>query len=172
MIQKKERIFYPPFLSNKFEESEKRLERERNQEEVYSYIPTKITDFLPLIHCIWKISSKPYQEEFWGKQGQWGDNFMETMETFLGDAEAVLKANIAGRVFMASKQREMLQELYDKIDSFLEDPEAPYSEYGEEDDKVIADANWQKIGKYARKVYEELSGDDLDEWEKQRSNGE
>ena len=91
---------------------------------------------------------------------------------FWGDAEAVLKANIAGRVFMTPKQRKMLQELYDKIDWFLEDPDTPYSEYGEEDDKVIADPNWKEIGKHARKVYEELSGDDLDEWEKSRTSGE
>ena len=158
--KKKIKVFYPPFVAKKMIEL---------TDEINNQIPTHIDDFYNLHLGIWKISSKSYQEEIWGKRGQWGDNFMETMENFLEDSEAVLKANDAERVSMELKQREMLQELYDKIDWFLEDPEAPYSEYGEEDDKVINDPNWQKIGKYARKVYEELSGDDLDEWEKQRA---
>ena len=159
---------YPPFLVKEFEKSRKRLERERNQKEVYSYNPTKITDFLPLIHCIWKISNKGYQEQYWGKRGQWGDNYMETLETFSGDARASLKTNKEELITMTPKQREMLQKLYDMIDFFTEDPEAPGSDYGENDEAIVNDPKWLKIGEYAKIVYEELSGDDLDEWEAQR----
>lgn len=163
--QKKE---YPPFLVKEFEASRKRLERERNQEEVYSYNPTKITDFLPLIHCIWKISSKTYQKEHWNKHGQWGDNYSETMETFLGDAEGVLDTSDYA-VEMTPKQREMLEKFYNMMEDYEADPgSADDPGYGVNDAAIIEDPLFSKCREYAQLVYEELSGDDLDEWEKQR----
>ena len=159
---------HPPFVAKKI--------LELNQHpEINDQIPRHIEDFYPLYLAIWKISSKPYQEEFWGKQGQWGDNFMETMETFLGDAEGVLEANNPPSdppIQMTQKQRKMLQELCNKIDKFWADPDTPASEYGENDEAIINDPKWQKIGEYAKLVYEELSGDDLDAWEKSRTGGE
>ena len=71
------RNFYPPFIAEKI------IELNANRE-INNQLPTKITDFYPLYTAIWKISNKSYQEEIWGKRGQWGDNFMETMENFLG----------------------------------------------------------------------------------------
>ena len=164
VIQEEEN-YYPPFLSRKFEESEKRLERERNQGEVYSYNPTKITDFLPLIHCIWKLSSKPYQKEYWNKHGQWGDNYSETMETFLGDCRAVLDTSDYA-VEMTPKQREMLQKFYDMMEDFEENGEAEDPGYGVNDAAIIEDPLFAKCREYAKLVYEELSGDDLEAWEK------
>ena len=161
-----EENYYPPFLSRKFEESEKRLERERNQEEVYSYNPTKITDFLPLIHCIWKLSSKSYQKEYWNKHGQWGDNYSETMETFLGDAEGVLDTTDR-TIEMTPKQREMLQKFYDMMEDYEADPNAVSDPgYGVNDAAIIEDPLFAKCREYAKLVYEELSGDDLEAWEK------
>ena len=159
---------HPPFVAKKI--------LELNQHpEINDQIPTHIDDFYRLHLAIWKISNKSYQEEFWGKQGQWGDNYMETMETFLGDAEGVLEANNPPDdppIEMTQKQREILQKLYDRVDFFTRDPETPGSDYGENDDAIINDPKWQKISEYARLVYEELSGDDLDEWEKSRTSGE
>jgi hypothetical protein len=172
MTQKEEENFYPPFLSNKFDEAEKRLKQERETQNYIPYNPTKVTDFLPLLHCIWKISSKEYQKKFWGKQGQWGDNYMETMENFLGDAEGVLEANNPPDdppIEMTKKQRELLKRFYDRADFFTRDPETPGSDYGENDEAIINDSKWQKIGEYAKLVYEELSGDDLNAWERSKN---
>ncbi|MDN3508817.1 MAG: hypothetical protein P0S93_02150 [Candidatus Neptunochlamydia sp.] len=164
----KDKALYPPFLVEEFRKGREETRIEERTGKSILYQPTKITDFLSLLCCIWRISNKAYQEEFWGKQGQWGDNYMETMEIFFGDSEAVLEANDAGRVSISPNQRKMLQELCNRIDRFFADPETPESEYGENDKAMINDPKWQKIGEYAKLVYEELSGDDLDAWEKQR----
>ena len=55
-----------------------------------------------------------------------------------------------------------------RADFFTRNPETPGSDYGENDEAIINDPKWQKISEYAKLVYEELSGDDLDEWEAQR----
>ena len=159
MTPEEKRYIYPPFIV-----------RETEKIDPPNFLQTKVADFLSLIRSIWKISNNDYQEQFWVKQDSpiRGDNYMETMETFLGDSEAVLEANEAGRVSMTKKQRKLLQELCDKVDAFWDDPDTPASEYGENDEAIVNDPKWQKIGEYAKLVYEELSGDDLDKWEKQR----
>jgi hypothetical protein len=159
---KKIKELYPPFVAKKMIEL---------TDEINNRKRTQITEFLTLINSIWKLSNKSYQKEFWNKHGQWGDNYMETMETFLGDAEGVLEATGDEEIEMTANQREMLQKLYDMADFFTRDRETPGSDYGENDEAIINDPKWQKIGEYAKLVYEELSGDDLDEWEKQKNKG-
>ena len=147
----------PPFLAKKA------IEFTENPK-LYDQTPTKIEDFSGLYYEIWKISNKSYQEGYWGKQGQWGDNYGETTLTFYEDVEAVLDTSDYA-VEMTTKQREMLTELLRIVEDYDGDKNTPLSRYGENDLAIINDPRWQKIGRYARKVYEELSGDDLDEWE-------
>jgi len=152
----------PPFLAKKA------IEFTENPK-LYDQTPTKIEDFSGLYYEIWKISSKVYQKEYWGKQGQWGDNYMETMETFLGTGEAVLDTSDYA-VEMTPKQREMLQKLYTMLDDFDGDGDsADDPGYGINDAAIIEDPKFDECRRYARLVYEELSGDDLDSWEKSRS---
>jgi hypothetical protein len=156
MTPEERRDIYPPFIV-----------RETEKIDPPNFCMTKVSDFLPLIRSIWKISNKAYQERFWVRQEMpmRGDNYMETLETFSGDTRAALKTNKEELIAMTPKQREMLQKLYDMIDFFTEDPEAPGSDYGENDEAIVNDPKWQKIGEYAKLVYEELSGDELDAWE-------
>lgn len=152
--------FYPPFIAKKMIEL---------TDEINNRKPTHIDDFYRLHLAIWKISNKSYQEEYWGKQGQWGDNYMETMETFLGTGEAVLDTSDYA-IEMTPKQREMLQKLYTMLDDFDGDGDsADDPGYGINDAAIIEDPKFDKCRRYARLVYEELSGDDLDAWEKSRS---
>ena len=97
-----EKETYPPWIVNKMLELDEHPELEEAT-------PTKITDFLRVYIEVWVISNKSYQEEYWGKQGQWGDNFGETMETFRMDCEAVLDTDDI--IEMTLKQREMITEL-------------------------------------------------------------
>ena len=157
---------YPPFLVEEFRKGRENQRIEKRTGKSVPYSLKKITDFTQVIRTTWVISNKAYQEENWGKHGQWGDNYGEITLTFEEDAEAVLEANEAGRVSMTPKQREMLQRLYDIVEEYDDDPDNPLSNYGENDEAIINDPRWQEIGKYARLVYEELSGDDLDAWEK------
>ena len=157
--KRKIKEIYPPFVSKKMIEL---------TDEINNSKRTKITDFLTLIYCIWKISNKAYQEEYWGKQGQWGDNYGETTLTFYEDVQAVLDISDYA-VEMTPKQREVLQMLYDIVFEYDTDESNPESRYGENDQAIINDPRWQEIGKYAKLVYEELSGDDLDAWEKARN---
>ena len=150
----------PPFMAKKS------IEFTENPE-LYNQPNTKITDFTPLIYCIWKIFNKSYQEEYWGKQGQWGDNYGETTLTFYEDVQGVLDTSDYA-VEMTEKQRSMLQKLYDIVFEYDTDESNPESRYGENDQAIINDPRWQEIGKYARLVYEELSGDDLDAWERSK----
>nr|VFK80995.1 MAG: hypothetical protein BECKSD772D_GA0070982_11931 [Candidatus Kentron sp. SD] len=168
LIQEEEELeedkkVYPPFLVRQFRKGRER--RKKNLPQSFS----KITDFTQVIRTIWVISNKPYQEQYWGKQGQWGDNYGETTLTFFEDGENVLDANKAGRVSMTTKQRDMLQKLYDMVFEYDTDQTNPESRYGENDKAIVNDPKWQEIGKYAKIVYEELSGDDLDAWEKSRA---
>lgn len=157
------REFYPPFIAEKIIEL-------KEHPEINDRPRTKIEDFYPLYGMIWRISNKDYQERFWVGQElpMRGDNYMETMETFLGDGEAVLEANEAGRVSMTPRQREMLQKFYDMMEDFEENGEAEDPGYGINDAAIIEDPKFAKCREYAKLVYEELSGDDLDAWEKQR----
>ncbi len=162
--EKKElREFYPLFIAEKIIE----LTPEINEQP-----RTKITDFYPLCTAIWKISNAEYQERFWVRQEPpmlHADNYMETLETFLSNGEAVLLANDAERISMTPKQREMLQKLYDIVDDFDGDGDTPDdSGYGFNDSAIIADYRWHKIQAYAKLVYEEITGEDLDEWERSR----
>ena len=168
---KRDKALYPPFIVKSLALVREEIRIEKETGKSIPYRPTKITDFTPLIHCIWKISSKFYQKEFWNKHGQWGDNYSETMETFLGDAEGVLDTRDR-TIEMTHKQREMLQKFYDMMEDFEENGEAEDPGYGINDAEIIEDPLFSKCREYAKLVYEELSGDDLDEWEKQRSNGE
>ena len=158
--EKKEiKEFYPPFISRKMIEL---------TDEINNRKPTHIDDFYRLHLAIWKISNKSYQEEYWGKHGQWGDNFGETLESFRMDCEAVLDDSDYA-VEMTSKQREMLTELLLIVEDYSGDKNTPLSRYGENDLAIINDPRWQEIGKYARLVYEELSGDNLGEWERSKT---
>ena len=151
----------PPFLAKKgIELSE--------HPEINDQIPTKIEDFSRIYFAIWKISNKAYQKEFWNKHGQWGDNFGETTLTFEEDSAGILD-EADPPIKMTNKQREMLTELLRIVEEYDGDPNTPLSRYGENDEAIINDPKWQKIGEYAKLVYEELSGDDLDAWEKTRS---
>lgn len=159
MTPDERREIYPPFIV-----------REIEKESSPGFQRTKVTDFLQLIRAIWVLSNKDYQERFWIRQELpiRGDNYMETMEEFLSTGRGVLKENKEDLIEMSSKQRKMLQKLYSMIDAFTEDPKTPGSDYGENDEAIVNDPNWQKIGEYGKLVYEELSGDDLEKWEKSR----
>jgi len=164
MTPEERRDIYPPFIVSEIE-----------KEDPEDFVAKKITDFLQLLRVIWVISNKDYQERFWVRQElpMRGDNYMETMETFLGDGEAVLEANEAGRVSMTPKQREMLTTLYDMVEDFDGDPNplCPIDtmfDKPDNDAEIISHPDWEKIRQYAKLVYEELSGDDLDRWESER----
>ena len=165
--QEEQKEIYPPFLLKEFEKSrENRKNRPQfiTKNEDLPPPPTKITDFLQLIRTTWVISNKEYQDRFWVRQElpMRGDNYMETMETFLWDGEAVLKANEAGRVSMTEKQRKMLLKLYNMADDFDGDPTTPDDPgYGVNDPAIVVDPKWDKVRQYARLVYEEISGDKL-----------
>ena len=163
MTTKEQKNFYPPFLSLEFEKSEQRLKQERETGKYIPFNPIKVTDFLPLIHCIWKMSNKEYQERFWVRQElpMRGDNYMETMETFLHDGRAVLDTSDYA-VEMTDKQRKMLQKLYDMAEGFEDDDSsADDPGYGVNDPEIVVDPKWDKVRQYAKLVYEEISGDKL-----------
>ena len=177
-IEKEERAFnedkslYPPFVVKELKSTREEIKIRKHTGKIVPYHPTKITDFSPLIQAIWVISNAEYQERFWVRQEPpilHGDNYMETLETFLSDGEAALLANDAGRVFLIPKQREMLQKLYSMIEDFEGDDDTPDDPgYGLNDSAIIADPKWHKIQAYAKLVYEEITGDDLDAWESSR----
>jgi hypothetical protein len=153
----------PPFMAKKAIELSE-------HPEIYDQLPKKIEDFTRLYFAIWKISNKDYQKELWNKHGQWGDNYSETMETFLGTAEGVLDT-MDRTIEMTPKQRELLQKFYDMMEDFEENGDAEDPGYGVNDAAIIEDPMFAKCRQYAKLVYEELSGDDLDAWEKQRDMG-
>ena len=151
---------YPPFLVEQFRKSRER--RRKNLPQSFS----KITDFTQVLRTTWVISNKSYQKEYWNKHGQWGDNYSETMETFLGDAEGVLDTTDR-TIEMTAKLREMLQKFYDMMEDYESDPNAVSDPgYGVNDAAIIEDPLFAKCREYAKLVYEELSGDDLEAWEK------
>ena len=166
-----DKSIYPPFLVEEFRKgrAEKRLEKKTGKRTPYN--PKNITDFLQVIRTIWVISNKEYQKRFWVRQEPpmlYGDNYMETMETFLGDAEGVLDTSDYA-VEMTPKQREMLEKFYNMMEDYEADPDsADDPGYGVNDAEIIEDPKFAKCREYAKLVYEELSGDDLDEWEAQR----
>lgn len=150
MTPEERREIYPPFIV-----------RETEKIDPPNVRMTKITDFLPLIRAIWKISNKEYQERFWVRQ-EWplrGDNYMETTITFCGDTEGVLDTSDYA-VEMTDKQREMLTNLYNMIDEFEDDPETPEDPgYGINDEAIVMDPKWDKVRQYAKLVYEEITGE-------------
>jgi len=148
---------YPPFVAKKLIELTDEINNRKRK---------NVTEFIQLIRSIWKLSSKSYQKEYWNKHGQWGDNYSETMETFLGDCRAVLDTSDYA-VEMTPKQREMLQKFYDMMEDYEADPNAVSDPgYGVNDAAIIEDPLFAKCREYAKLVYEELSGDDLEAWEK------
>jgi hypothetical protein len=168
---KEDRDLYPPFIVEGLKTVREQIHLEEQTWKSHQRF-SKIEDFIQLIRSVWKLSSKTYQKEYWNKHGQWGDNYSETMETFLGDAEAVLEANEAGRVEVTPTQREMLEKFYTMMDDFDGDGDsADDPGYGINDAAIIEDPKFAKCRQYAKLVYEELSGDDLDAWEKQRDMG-
>ncbi|QVL56097.1 MAG: hypothetical protein KFB95_02515 [Simkaniaceae bacterium] len=156
---------YPPWIVNKMLELD-------DSSEIGNNPRTKITDFLELYIVTWVLSNKAYQKKYWGIDSQESvDNYSETMETFLGAGRAVLETSDY-TIEMTPTQREMLQKLYDMMEDFEENGEAEDPGYGVNDAAIIEDPLFAKCREYAKIVYEELSGDDLDAWEKQRANGE
>ncbi|MEM8727853.1 MAG: hypothetical protein AAGE99_04000 [Chlamydiota bacterium] len=157
---------YPPFLVEQLR---------KGREEIRKNLPqsfVKITDFTQVILTTWVISSKSYQKNFWADHRKWWDNYSETMEIFLSNTEAVLDTSDYA-VEMTLKQREMLQKLYDMMEDYEGDPDAADDPgYGINDAEIIEDPKFDKCRKYARLVYEELSGDDLDAWEKEKNSGD
>ncbi|MCB1109763.1 MAG: hypothetical protein KDK64_02190 [Chlamydiia bacterium] len=103
MTPEERRAIYPDFIVKEIE-----------REEPIGSPRTKITHFLHLIRTVWVISNSKYQQRFWVKQKLplRGDNYMETLETFLSHGKIVLNTN-EDPVSMTPKQREMLQKLYD-----------------------------------------------------------
>jgi hypothetical protein len=87
------------------------------------------------------------------------------MESFEEDIETVLETSDYA-IEMPPKQREMIQSLYAMLEDF------DVYGYGANDAEIIEDPLFAKCREYTKLVYEELSGDDLDAWEKQRTNGE
>jgi hypothetical protein len=162
--EKKEvKEFYPPFIAEKMIEL-------NTHPEINEQPNTKIQDFYNLYTDIWMISNKPYQKKYWADPRFQEENYMETMEEFLSIGEGVLEANKAGRVSMTPKQREMLEKFYDMMDGFDGDGDsADDPGYGVNDAAIIEDPKFDKCRQYAKLVYEELSGDDLNAWEQQRS---
>ncbi|WP_316357486.1 hypothetical protein [Candidatus Neptunichlamydia sp. REUL1] len=162
--QKRDTIeFYPHFISEKIIEL-------NTYPEINDQPNTKITDFYPLCTEIWKISNAEYQERYWVRQEppMMGDNYMETIGEFVSSTEAVLDTSDYA-VEMTTTQNKMLQRLYTMIDEFEDDPSTPSDPgYGLNDSAIIADPKWHKIQAYAKLVYEEITGDDLDAWEKSR----
>jgi len=168
---KEDRKIYPPFLVEGFKKIREEIRAEEETGKTIPYKRKKLADFIQLFRAIWIISSKVYQEKYWIQQQPpiVGDNYMETMETFLSDGEGVLEANDARRISMTPKQREMLQKLYNMVEDFelAEDtPEDPG--HGVNDAEIISHPKWHQIQDYAKLVYEELSGDDLNAWEKSK----
>ena len=164
--QEEQKEIYPPFLLKEFEKSrENRKNRPQfiTKNEDLPPPPTKITDFLQLIRTTWVISNKEYQDRFWVRQELplRGDNYMETMETFLHDGRAVLDTSDYA-VEMTDKQRKMLQKLYDMAEGFEDDDSsADDPGYGVNDPEIVVDPKWDKVRQYAKLVYEEISGDKL-----------
>ncbi len=163
--EKKEvKEFYPPFIAEKMIEL-------NTHPEINEQPNTKIEDFYNLYTDIWMISNKPYQKKYWADPRFQEENYSETMEEFLSVGEGVLEANNEGRVSMTPKQRDMLQKFYDMMEDFEENGEAEDPGYGVNDAAIIEDPLFSKCREYAKLVYEELSGDDLDKWEAQRKKG-
>lgn len=153
--------FYPPFITEKI------IELNTNPE-INGQPNTKIEDFYPLYADIWIISNKAYQEKYWLKPEMLEENYMETMEEFLSTCRTVLNTS-EYVIEMTPKQREMLKNLYTMIEDFEgDDDSADDPGYGVNDAAIIEDPKFDKCRQYARLVYEELSGDDLNAWEKQK----
>lgn len=152
MTPEEQRKLYPKFVADE-------MEKLRSDPIVNNPIhPTKITDFLPMITCIWKISNKNYQEKHWVRQESpmRGDCFDNTTETFEEDAEAILTQKDPC-IEMTDKQRKMLDQLLHLVEEYDGDPNTPLSRYGENDAAIVADPRWDKIRQYAKMVYQEIA---------------
>jgi hypothetical protein len=164
---------FPHFLVEEFRKGreERRIRAQTGKRVPYN--PTKITDFLPLITNIWVISNKDYQERFWVRQElpMRGDSFDETTMTFEEDSEGILE-EIDPPIEMTDKQRKMLTKLFHLVEDYCGEVDTPFKTHGRIDREIVPGEKWDKIRQYAKVVYEELSGDDLDAWEKHRANGE
>lgn len=144
----------------------KELSREANFEEIYPEFicnlrqeagDTRKTlyDFPKLLISIWELSNKDYQNRYWVSKQKYYSDFALTMESFEEDVEMVIEDSDYV-VEMTPRQREMIQNLYGMLEDF--------DIYRVIDSEIIQDPKFVKCREYARKVYEELSGDDLDAW--------
>jgi len=168
---------YPSFLVERFRRGR---ENRRIEKKTGKSLPQRFDQlifFLPLITNIWVISNKDYQERFWVRREapiKWGDNYGETTMTFEEDAAAVLDTSDYA-VEMTPKQRLMLSKLLEIVEEYDGDQSTPLSRYGENDAAIVADPKWDEVRQYAKLVYEEITGEDLDAWEasrKDKSSGE
>ena len=160
---KEDKKIYPPFLVEEFKKGREEIRIEEKTGKYIPYNPTKITDFLNLIHSLWKISNKDYQECFWVRREApvRGDCFDNTTETFEERAEAALDQKDPF-IEMTDKQRKMLTHLLHLVEEYEDDPTTPLSRYGENDAPIVADPRWDKIRQYAKMVYQEITGESAD----------
>lgn len=160
----RDRNLYPPFLVEEFRKTRKEIRiREKTGRATLCSLK-RITDFIPLIHSIWTISNKEFQERFWVRNELPDvilDYFDQTTEIFEEDAEAVLDTKDYS-VEMTDKQRKMLAELLRLVEDYDGDPATPISRYGENDALIVSDSRWDKIRQYAKQVYEEITGESAD----------
>ena len=96
-----------------------------------------------------------------------GDSFDETTMTFEEDSEGILE-EINPPIEMTDKQRKMLTNLFHLVEDYSGEIATPFKTNGRVDRDIVPGEKWDNIRQYARLVYEELSGDDLGEWEKSR----
>ena len=138
--------YSPKWINKKYKE------RDKNPQEGSGC--NKITDFLVLIECIWRISNQEYQKRIWvnHETPEIVDSYDDTMMYFLEDAYAVLEAPGSETVKMTDQQRKMLKKLYHIVDTYDMDKAHP-----EHDQEIVEDPNWDTIRKYAKLVYEEIT---------------
>ena len=145
------REIYPPFL---VKEMEQILENAKLKEESCE----KVTDFIQLIRALWAISSQEYQERFWihKEAPMEHDNFEETTATLLQDGKEALRHKDVGHIEMPEKQYAMLKSLCERVETFKASIEKV-----EGDQEIMNHPKWGEIREYAKRVYQEITGDSL-----------
>jgi len=114
------------------------------------------------------MSNQDFQERFWVRKEHPiydNKNCAKTIANFFYDSQFL----IGNESYLSSKQSESLQKLCDLLNDFEQDPTKPDNPgFGINDAEIIKHPKWHQIQDYAKLVYEELSGDDLDAWEKSK----
>lgn len=146
--EERQRI-YPPFLAKETEEILSNPEMKKEAR-------TKITDFLPMLKAIWAFSSKGYQNSFWvrNEDPMGYDSFDQSTSTFLYYAQQAIQSHDHKHIKMTTNQYNVLQGLYDMVNSYVEE-----CENREDDAAIVSDPKWHKIREHSKLVYEELTGD-------------